>query len=311
LKLVRFVGQVEDCTVRSVDIMWEAVALNRLAHMSGGEAVGKLVDTTVRIFPEMDAIQVAGRACAWHRLGLSFTSRAGIALTAAIVRTLPMMGANWLPKVITVLRQARLDLDTHAWAALQEAVANAAREVGPQDFGRLAGAYAGLPGYWGRAPVQHTNDELLAAAQRTLPYMNSMTFSTTVLAFSLIPLPWDSPVGQAVQAETLQQLEGMNAAAVKKTLLGLGCARVSISEPLAGALRNAVLRVTPSFMPDDLVSVFHSMSSLKERMLIPDEVRKVLLEAVSRHGRRLTGVPKILKFMKILDWQIPDRASRG
>jgi hypothetical protein len=310
LKFVELVAHVNDPTLWSVPTMCQVIAMHhRLGLLLNDKAMLKIRDVVVRACPRMHSYQVAVIACAWSYAGLSFKTRAGFALKVAIIRNLPMMKGYWLHKVINSLRAARLEPDERAWEALQESVAHAAPEAGPQMFARIASAFARLLDDWMMSPDEHTADALLAAAQRTAPMMTALNLSSTISAFSLIPLPLDSPAGQAVLSELQRRFGEMNMKDVKNTLIGLCAARQPISEPVFGALWNALIRVAPSIMPEDLESVLCCITYLQRPTFVPNEVRVVLLQAVSRCAPWLTGLEGTLKWLNILKWEVPDEVA--
>jgi hypothetical protein len=158
------------------------------------------------------------------------------------------------------------------------------------------------------SPDKHTINALQTAILHTAPKMDPMDLYLSMLAFRLMPLPFDSPAGRALLAELQRGMKSVDAKMLTKLMNGLLFAEVAFSEELLDALWTAVMRVAPSFTSDTLVLVLQHTAVLKDQGVIPKKVRTVLLQAVLRCAplldRRTTQAT--IKWLRVLGWEIPE-----
>jgi hypothetical protein len=291
-----------------VSVILEAISALDLEAQLNPRALRKFADALVHHAPEMSPKQLANTADRISFVGMRSSSKGSAAFISAVAHALPKMTKTRVGRVCKNFRAAAKELKTEAWVPFLEALPGVTAKLDPRGVVDCIYTIGCFCNSLNISPDKHTINALQTTILQTAPKMSPKDLHISMLAFQLIPLPFDSPSGRALLAEVRRGMKSVDAKMLTKLMNGLLFAEVAFSEELLDALWTAVMRVAPSFTSDTLVLVLQHTAVLKDQGVIPKKVRTVLLQAVLRCAplldRRTTQAT--IKWLRVLGWEIPE-----
>jgi hypothetical protein len=124
---------------------------------------------------------------------------------------MPEMAAYEMRRVLVGFSAARVRLKADVWAGLLEAISRVACVFEPHWLSHSAHKLGVLLNGSVLSPDQRTTDAHLAACLQAAAEMDPVSLPHAMSAFSLIPLPLDSPARQALLTELPRGLECLGA----------------------------------------------------------------------------------------------------
>jgi hypothetical protein len=291
----------------SVSVIWSAIFVLDLAAQLDPKALQKFEDAIVRQAPVMSSRQLAHTLRGFSAAGRLSSSKASAALITAVAHALPKMAQVDIVRVCTSFGMTAKGLKAEALAPFLEALPGVVAKLNPQGVGNIMYMIGTLFKSWNTSPDKDIINAFLTAVLRTAHEMDPIELSNCTLAFGMIPLPFDSPAGHALLAELPRGMKGVDARMFEKVMCGLVSAEVAFSEELTDALWTALIRVAPSFTRHRLVTVLGHTAFLRNKVVIPEEVRTVFLQAVVLRAPLLDcrTAQATVNWLSLLDWEVP------
>jgi hypothetical protein len=276
------------------------------------QALHKILVAVADTAPNMDRREVVDVARFFIQKGCRFSSKVGTTLVSAILRTLPGMDKELVFHLLMAFGKHRAPLSEDLRAALLTALCRIAPDLDPGQVCSSCVTVAKLVSIPGFTVDGRTIPTLLTAVLRSAHAMNPGEVAGTTRAFANIPLPFDSPAGEALLAQLLEVFEKMNIKCVVQTGWALGRAEVQLPKPVYNALLKALFRVAPSLdsSPFYLFSFLTSLVTLERQAVIPEEARAVLMQAaqnaISQRSSSIIGDKLVQSLMKKLGLEVPE-----
>jgi hypothetical protein len=307
---LKLLSLLEDDIPASCDIsvIWWVIHVLDLAAQLGPKALETLDNALVHQVPVMSSQQLTWVACELSEIGMLSSSKGSAALLSAVAHALPKMGKGELGRLGHCFRKAARMIKAEAWVPFLDALPGVAAKLTPRGVSEVIQIIGSFPKAFNTFPDKHTINALLTALPRKVGGIQSGQLFHLMMAFEKIPLPFDSPAGHALLAELPRGIKGVSEKFLTRWMDGLVSAEVAIPEKLMDALWTELERVAAFLTVEQLLNVLGNTAVLKNRGVIPEEVRTVLLRAVLRRAPLIDRrtAQEMFKWLRVLGWEIPD-----